>query len=357
MASPRDPKDPQSQHNEELNPFVAFRRFADEQMSSLLHNILCFPPSSRISSTPFSRYSDGENWQREAVERQRVREERDREDMIRDERIDEEAGEAMRVLGFVCPYRPDDQEVPLRNRAPRSSKSHPSKSLMGAPLFGYLLWSPYSPLHLEQDPVLRNHGDKWRRAFEDLTGTQIKGEMLDREILEKVPQRYWKTMLGGAFGGFESIAMPEEILDVAKAKGECWKDEFTELDLYERFLGNQDPQAASSSATSVPTYTTSRAAMPSTIAETPAPTVTSTLTTTERTTFPDGSVHTKVVLKKHFADGREESTETEHTSYSSQDESRGSVKPFLVGEGTDISKKEASEGIAQQAKKKGWFWS
>ena len=382
MDSSKDGKDPQPQHKEELNPFVAFRRFADEQMSSLLHNMLGFSSSSRMTG-----YTDDDIGQKEAAERRQ---------RILDERTREDTRETLRALDAICPpdqkvlrcpYRPDDQEVmrcpyrpineevPPENRAPRpalidyffnatpSSEFHAPKSLMGAPIFGYLLWSPYSPLHLEQDPVLRNQGDKWRRAFEDLTGTQIEGEMPDREIFEKAPLKYWRTMVGGGFGAYESIPGPEQILGEARAEREGWKDEFTELDLYERFLGSQYPQAAPSSSTSasVPdtNATTSQPIAASTPAEipTPAPTVTSTLTTTERNTFPDGSVHTKVVLKKRFADGREESTETEHTSYSSQTEAQGPAKPFVVGEAKDASRKEASEGIAEQARKKGWFWS
>lgn len=44
------------------------------------------------------------------------------------------------------------------------------------------------------------------------------------------------------------------------------------------------------------------------------PAILSTLTTTERTTLPDSPVTTKTVLKKRFADMREERIETVHTS-------------------------------------------
>ena len=42
------------------------------------------------------------------------------------------------------------------------------------------------------------------------------------------------------------------------------------------------------------------------------------MTTTERTTLPDGRVYSRMVLKKRFADGREESSETVQTNEASE---------------------------------------
>jgi hypothetical protein len=66
------------------------------------------------------------------------------------------------------------------------------------------------------------------------------------------------------------------------------------------------------------------------------PQVLSTLTTTQTTRLPDGSVKTTVVLKRRFADGAEETQESTQTSF---DESA------------------ASAAGGQDPSKKGWFWS
>lgn len=70
------------------------------------------------------------------------------------------------------------------------------------------------------------------------------------------------------------------------------------------------------------------------------PGVLSTLTTTQTTRMPDGSVKTSVVLKRRFADGREETQESTQTSFDD------SVAPGVGGD---------REG--QKEKKKGWFWN
>jgi hypothetical protein len=77
----------------------------------------------------------------------------------------------------------------------------------------------------------------------------------------------------------------------------------------------------------------------------------STLTTTERTTAPDGSVVTKVVLKKRFQDGREEIGETVHHSNIGEAASRSWEQPLSGGQ-------MESDGKLKEGKKsRGWFWS
>jgi hypothetical protein len=73
-------------------------------------------------------------------------------------------------------------------------------------------------------------------------------------------------------------------------------------------------------------------------ADTNRPQVLSTLTTTETTRLPDGSVKTTVVLKRRFANGLEERQESTQTSF----EEPQSIAPAPVG---------------QEPSKKGWFWS
>lgn len=65
------------------------------------------------------------------------------------------------------------------------------------------------------------------------------------------------------------------------------------------------------------------------------PQVLSTLTTTETTRLPDGSVKTTVVLKRRFAGGLEETQESTQTSF----------------------EKPSAPSSDQESSKKGWFWS
>ncbi|KAI7213319.1 hypothetical protein KC333_g6643 [Hortaea werneckii] len=69
--------------------------------------------------------------------------------------------------------------------------------------------------------------------------------------------------------------------------------------------------------------------------------VLSSLTTTQTTRLPDGTVTTKVILKQRFADGREETEEKLHTY---QDPSQ-------------LQQAEEAQRPEQAEKKKGWFWS
>ncbi|EUC33334.1 hypothetical protein COCCADRAFT_96346 [Bipolaris zeicola 26-R-13] len=80
----------------------------------------------------------------------------------------------------------------------------------------------------------------------------------------------------------------------------------------------------------------------------------STLTTTERTVAPNGTITTKVLLKKRFADGREESTETVHTERGQEtnDPSRDPWKALRSGQSDSLE-----TGDSHGKKKSGWFWS
>jgi hypothetical protein len=71
-------------------------------------------------------------------------------------------------------------------------------------------------------------------------------------------------------------------------------------------------------------------------ADTNRPQVLSTLTTTETTRLPDGSVKTTVVLKRRFAGGLEETQESTQTSFEEP------IAPTSGG---------------HEPSKKGWFWS
>jgi hypothetical protein len=111
----------------------------------------------------------------------------------------------------------------------------------------------------------------------------------------------------------------------------------SELDVYERMY-----------------ETTDNAQYPikPTISQDLKPSILSTLTMTERTVAPDGSVTTKVVLKKRFADGREESTETVHTQ-------RGHERdPWASSQiASALQTGRTEDGQEREKKSGGWFWS
>lgn len=91
------------------------------------------------------------------------------------------------------------------------------------------------------------------------------------------------------------------------------------------------------------------------------PNILSALTTTHTVRTPDGVVVTKVVLKQRFSDGREETTESLHTTRedgnrNENGDGNGNGDGDQRGEMEGQSKEE-KEKEDKQKKKKGWFWS
>ena len=95
--------------------------------------------------------------------------------------------------------------------------------------------------------------------------------------------------------------------------------------------------------------------------------VVSTLTTTETRTLPDGSVETRRVLKKRFADGREESNETVETKSALTSSTKSKQLPESVQNDskilTQITEARADKQTQTPAqpqdppRKGGWFWN
>lgn len=150
-------------------------------------------------------------------------------------------------------------------------------------------------------------------------------------------------------------------MDEDEEEPEGEEEEMTELDLFERLLGLKGPLSGKSFIQTMASQAFREESEKSTFgtqeAENGNPSIVSTLTTTERTTLPDGSVNTKMVLKKRFADGREESTETKHTT---KDPQQPTLQQKLI-EKPEIWKNEraekATEAEKSKQKAKGWFWS
>ena len=428
-------RDARSDEND--NPFIAFRRFADEQMSSLLRGIIGLPSAftSNSSDSRWSPYDEGERrhpsdcwtsslqhsqeWDRQTPQKPAPADGAVEKPLVGyGERLEGDARETgvprplyqsltgdgpKRSSSFAsrdvnrdevlrCPYRPVQQDAPLQNSgsAPQPPAPCPGLFIFGEDLplsrglfprhlnesillgalgvwpITYVAMSPYSPLRLEQQESFRDHGAKWRNAFEDLLVVQSGREMAEekqRSQYQGSSSEWIGSMLErGLFGSFKQIGAGDERLtessplanevDPRLPEYDAQGDEVTELDVYERFLGIQGQLPTSS----LPFATQPSKSNAECAREDDQIGIISTLTKTEQKVLPNGTVHTKVMLKKRFADGREESSETLHTTQISsaqkvhlpmtaQSAERAVVKAAAVGNKT------------QEKKNRGWFWS
>lgn len=416
MASSNEDNDRQRAHDDASNPFIAFRRFADEQISNLMHNV--FGISS--SSSPDRRMQDYQIWLREAREsRDRLNRETEEADRIMDlytrahkegqDPAQEEIQKAIQgdIETMRCPFRPAEEDMPPRNHWKHPGESIFAHSSAQAPFstpvrrearepfrdpfvglelaslpIAYLLHSPYSPINLEEQQALQDRGIDWCEAFEDLLAAQ-KGQEMPSDSSHRPSGSSTESVRGmmGMLTGesYESVKERQEALrakiaeeikempnlrflmsdpsDTRQPESDAAEDEhegnaerddeeeeeFTELDLYDRFLGREQQSAAQATARSFahlqhdssPTETDGK-----------KPNILSTLTTTERTTLQDGTVHTKTVLKKRFSDGREVKTETVHTQ-----------NALPQKHSPQISQSKKEDGHGQEKKSSGWFWS
>ncbi|KAL8827790.1 MAG: hypothetical protein Q9191_002979 [Dirinaria sp. TL-2023a] len=414
------------------NPFIGFRRFADEQMASVLHTIFGQPPKSKVAQ-PSSQDADLPWIAQAMTDEQRRRLRRMHEELPPSAAYgrptnpfhdpEERKGDARGSEDEPrkCPYRPAHQEVPERNR------NGPPPELAWKPFYDddnvesalpqegpsscfgwwdeYLYFSKYSPVLLEEADGLKQGSMKWRQAFEDLIAVQDGRPLpppdaseppsfLDRwagamelgnpyrmslrdaiEAQEKSEAR-WRSIVDGSYEPEDNL---DEDTDVdgdnddkafEDARGpfdyvECCAP--TEQDLGGYIL--KDPTLISSplmkslwrEAFRKEHYNEiegSGTSATDTLSGFAKPGITSTLTTTERTTLPDGTVHTKMVLKKRFADGREESAETTHTTHGHQEqppkqvESKAKTEKVFKHNGEEKPKEQVKE-----KKKTGWFWN
>ncbi|KAF2702843.1 hypothetical protein K504DRAFT_486146 [Pleomassaria siparia CBS 279.74] len=245
----------------------------------------------------------------------------------------------------------------------------------------------YSPRALENNQDLKKAGVPWRDAFEDLVRSVRGAPLIPSEKLgssedmsyDRWTRRFWDREHG-----------QRERKDTAQyPKPVPWEGEETsEEPSYEYAHDHEDqhdePPSPKVAHFEFPATTTATVPLANSVA-TPAteleayerllrptgPTtepksavrtsLLSTLTTTERTVAPDGTTTTKVVLKKRFADGREESSETVHTQRgqetdSSQDPWKALKEPQFP---SPTDRESASQELAKKdaEKKKGWFWS
>jgi hypothetical protein len=231
----------------------------------------------------------------------------------------------------------------------------------------YLLYSEYSPLHLENE---KGFDASFRRRFEDLVRVQGGGEIITKGNEERVGTKVeWigrivpllkegdgESKASITFGipndKQATLAPIEEppqtplraepsALAKAPQQTRTSDDPETELDTYEQHFGN----------------------LPRAGVEHPAPAphipgssnILSTLTTTERRTASDGSTTIKTVLKRRFADGREE-TESSESVETGRTSALVHTTPRLRH--PELQESKTAAAVEVEAKGgKGWFWS
>ncbi|KAF9887292.1 hypothetical protein FE257_010287 [Aspergillus nanangensis] len=305
------------------NPFVAFRRFADEQISSMLQSVMGLP--SIVSTPPPDHWAIFDEQNNKRVDQSRQA-----------QNDDAKAGESPTSSGQDESGNTDNR-VPSRSRWPDSDENsrvkrsgrhgtsspdlldidffdsffdkfwfddhvsnrffHPYHRPMFSSMVNedspawpvyYLMFSPYSPLHLERQAHYRSHRDKgvfssimsslrpssdehdpaepqWREAFEDLLRLENGRPMLDREATDVSKQEsgrdwlqglakrgslgdHWKyvsgpegkTRTGITYDSFASRADGNKGEDGNTQAEISWSmdddTEATELDFYGRFL-------------------------------------------------------------------------------------------------------------------------
>lgn len=415
-----DEENQRQKAHDDANPFVAFRRFADDQMSTLMNGV--FNISSLFgspSTSPRRSVQDYERWLQEARESsQRLTCEAEEAGRIMDvyTGAHKEAQEAQAPNiddgsePLRCPYRPAEHEAPRREKpdllvadAARSCLSPAALSLclpstvLTAPVLGeqlppfpiaYLLHSPYSPVQLEQQPHLCDHDAKWREAFEDLLAVQ-NGKELPPKRSQRMPEssvdwvrvmidlamckREEDTEESSSDTGKTSEAMKQypgflsRFTSTRQAENDAEENEdadnddldddggteITELAMYDRLFGSQQPSSNGTARAAARSLAHSQQDSSPSDKYSKNPSILSTLTTTERTTLQDGSVHTKVVLKKRFSDGREESTETVHH----QNVVRQTQDAASKSNKDEDAKKMRKDKETKEKESSGWFWS
>lgn len=243
-----------------------------------------------------------------------------------------------------------------------------------------MLQAAYSPSALEADERTKHMGSLWRNAFEDLMRTTQEHPLLSdaqnlqldqmglyalrdyqKEMLQLEQRNRERVLLARQEQVRKQPLLSQNTQDTSDEPSyeyahdhedqhddpptprpqqtgfpenhcsEANRSTETELDAYERLLA---PSSTSSAAVS-----------------SGGPSILSTLTTTERTTAPDGTVTTKVVLKKRFADGSEQSSETVHTQRG--EDAHCTESPWMATQNTQTR----DESVQKGAKKGGWFWS
>ena len=234
---------------------------------------------------------------------------------------------------------------------------------------GKHLDNPYSPSALEADERTKHMGSLWRNAFEDLMRTAQEHPLLsdtenshcdqmglyalrdyEKQLLQ-LEQDQKRRLLVARQEHARNDTSDEPCYEYAHDHEDQHDDPPTPMPQQIEFSTRQLPSSESSQSpeTELDTYERMLTASSSPSSSETQSKILSTLTTTERTTAPNGTVTTKVVFKKRFADGTEQSSETIHTQ---PGEARQQIEePWKAIQQPSVVTRPQSE------KRRSWFWS
>ena len=381
------------------NPFVAFRHFADEQLSSLLN--LAFGSNNVFnnSSTPsqllkhgYDPWLEGTHDSRDQLEREaeetaqvmypHMRSLSDASDLDNKDFCEQSTNKDEHMR---CPYRNVQLEqlslqdihdiYPFLRRktpSPLLRQHHTDLHLYPDLLLSQILISPsprptsFQWVNNMVIPAIRKSKPQTEKEADEVledrakitTSHQNADQKGDR--IQNGPEQYIMDGLTNLLLtiGLEGAFAKAKCKQTMTVNAEIHEDEDGELDdsagANELNLYGHLPRKQSSSSLDTfasgphtlnhPQYHSS----PDGTSDNHKPTVLSTLTATEKTVLQDGTTRTKVVFKKRFSDGLEESTETVHTHNA------------LL----EMSKQSSLESTAKQDRehdgdkgKRGWFWT
>ncbi|KAL4758959.1 uncharacterized protein BDW70DRAFT_140600 [Aspergillus foveolatus] len=497
MAGEEDPRNTRTasspgssrQWTDDENPFVALRRFADEQISSMLQSVMGLPSSATSPrSEHWTIFSDDQTYSDQTRQRRCQGQEYNDDGGKADDNVP--SGSRLNDPSTVNDkypdrpsrsrwYNPDnrfdidmffnsffdrfwlDDHAMARLFSPYHHPMFSSMTSADSPAWpvNYLMFSPYSPLHLERQARYRSHREqgvftslmssmslsseaecdpnepKWREAFEDLLRLENGEPMLDREsgtvaksesgkewlaglVKRGSLGKHWKFSSGSESQPWTSITLDRldhfdrpknEASPSVPAPEKTGSDSTTEvsnnrpatdLDLYDRFLADIDarereffgafhspllqflledrrrgrfgifpsetnnkddteswldlvsggskhtvPEAKDESESTEAHLSREPASSPAATevrAENPPVQnyVVSNSVSTERIRLPDGSVKTKTVRTKKYADGREETNSSTEV-----------VNPPQGDQSSD-----QQSGQQPNQTKSGWFW-
>jgi hypothetical protein len=193
----------------------------------------------------------------------------------------------------------------------------------GPEFWEFYMLNPYSPLRLEHEA---GFDSSWRTRFEDLIRAERQQELLNKDeaaVTQRQSAFDW-------FHGLQSRVNPATGTPTTNADAE----QQTELDAYRHFV----PQARSNGLLDAIEKSKQQRRK-----DGAGPEVKSVFRTVNRHSESDGSTTTKTVVRKTFADGKTEKTETVETSPPRR------VEPPALKLGT--------ANPTDNAPKRGWFWS
>jgi hypothetical protein len=415
---PSDNNKDSSDRRNDTDPFEnlisSVERFVDEQVSSILQSVIGLPSSTTGSrdwrNLTDAQRKDSEDWNYESEQKgQDIENSKEFKKNIpqRTEKWNREADEDFwKKYPRVWETHSENKQTIKDPLESEQLDRRPITTLGALRLSRFLQNSIYSPINLETDPNLRVYGSHWRQAFSDLINAteghpmatndellRIRSQSAEewyRNFLRTWSYKYHEKMIQRRFESTwpESLPFPlrilhpreldaefrehEKMLQAARSlnraaiedeesykNGSAPKNEYTELDMYEHWSQDEQEHEHDTSVSTNYQSSPNNSTQTSTQTTSPASSIISTMTTTHKVTLPDGSVRTHRVLKKRFADGHEESNETEEIEPPTGNRpNQGKILGELHDAQTKQEKTDGPERSKEQERKRGgWFWS